>query len=516
MPSADSTERLLKLLRHPAPARIVVVGDVMLDGYLHGTVERISPEAPIPILQVTHVEERLGGAGSVTMMLAALGVDVRLISVVGSDMPGGRVREILRSIGVDDAQVYTDPGRTTTFKQRLLGGTQSRQPYQMVRVDHECRQPVEPEVEQCLFDATCRAMEDADVLLISDYNKGICAGGLTARLIRAARSRGVSVFADPACGVDFRRYAGCRCITPNRSETIEAAGAPIGSVAEGLAVARSLVTSAEVDAVAVTLDRDGIILADRSGRVDHYPTRPIQVCDITGAGDMVLGMLGLAAALGASLAEAAELANLAAGIEIQKQGVAPVSRAELIAELERIRTQSRRLEDQTSGVATTSDKIVTVEQFLRRIEPLRAGKKIVMTNGCFDLLHPGHVALLQAARHEGDLLVVGLNSDRSVRQLKGPERPIVDEAARAAMLAAIGCVDYVVLFDTESVLPLVRRIVPDVLVKASQYEEEEIVGRQIVIDAGGRVVRAPMSDAFSTTDLIRQIQDAGTTKDRVA
>jgi len=515
MTGADSTDRLLDLLRDPAAARIVVVGDVMLDGYLHGVVERISPEAPIPILQVSHVEERIGGAGSVTMMLAALGVDVRLISVVGSDMPGGRVREILRSLGVDDGQVYTDAGRPTTFKQRLLGGTQSRQPYQMVRVDHECCRPLEQEIQKRLFDAACRSLDDADVLLISDYEKGVCGDELTAQLIREARQRGIPVLADPARGVDFTRYAGCRCITPNRSETIEAVGAPVGSVAEGLAAAQSLVRSARVDAVTVTLDRDGIALADRNGTTDHFPTRPIQVCDITGAGDMVLGMLGLATALGASLAEAVELANLAAGIEIQKQGVSPVSRAELIAELQRARQQSVEPTDETNA---PSEKIVPVEQFLRQIEPLRrAGRKIVMTNGCFDLLHPGHVALLQAARAEGDLLVVGLNSDQSVQSLKGPTRPIVDEASRAAMLAAIGCVDYVVLFDTESVLPLVQQIVPDVLVKASQYEEEQIVGHQVVRQAGGRIVRVPMTQQFSTSDLIRKIRDEDqASKSRVA
>jgi D-beta-D-heptose 7-phosphate kinase/D-beta-D-heptose 1-phosphate adenosyltransferase len=484
---------LTTLLRGAHCPRILVSGDVMLDRYLWGDVERISPEAPIPVLRVGREEHRLGGAGSVVAMLAALEADVALAAVTGDDPEAEIVCQLLDEVGVDRRCVVSTSCRPTTVKERLLGRTQSRYPQQMLRVDREDVDPLADELVGRLMGSIRGHMDEVDLVLLSDYKKGVCTDALVARLVAMARSAGVPIVADPARSSHYRRYAGCSCITPNRTEAALASGMPIRSPSDGLEAARRLLEF-DVEVAVVTLDRDGVVWADRRGRMDHCPARPRQVYDITGAGDMVISTLGYCLAAGADWPAAIQLANLAGGLEVERLGVVPLSRQDLLAELCR-------------DARTCAREIVSLEQLDAELQRRRrAGARIVMTNGCFDLLHPGHVASLEEARKLGDCLVVGVNSDRSVRQLKGPGRPIIDEQGRAEMLAALGCVDYVVVFDEVSVTKLVERVLPDVLVKSAQYGVEEVVGHEIVQRYGGQIVLAPFRGRYSTTGLIERVQ----------
>jgi D-beta-D-heptose 7-phosphate kinase/D-beta-D-heptose 1-phosphate adenosyltransferase len=483
---------LISLLSGSCHPRILVVGDVILDCYLWGDVERISPEAPIPVVRLLKQEHRLGGAGSVTSMLAALEAAPVLAAVTGADAEGSQVRELLASIHVDDRSVFTDPGRMTTFKRRLLGRTHQRNPHHIVRFDREDDHPLAPELAEQLLLRVRECVDRMDLVVISDYNKGVCKGDLIPRVVALARAARVPVIADPVRGADYHRYAGCACITPNRLEASLAAGMKIATPEDGVEAARRLLQYG-VEAAAVTMDRDGIAWADRQGNTHHFAGRPRQVCDVTGAGDMVLSVLGYCLAAGAEPTTAVELANLAGGLEVERMGVVPLTRHEILAELAQ----------RSYG---TEHKILSWDELDARVGQLRqAGRRIVLTNGCFDLLHPGHVASLQEARRQGDCLIVGLNSDRSVRNLKGAGHPIIDQAGRAEMLAGLACVDYVVVFDETHVTPLVRRVLPDVLVKAAQYSVQEVVGHEIVQSHGGRVVLTPLKPSYSTTRLIEKV-----------
>lgn len=484
----------LSLLEQDLRPRILLVGDVMLDRYLFGDVERISPEAPIPVLRIGKQEHRLGGAGSVASMTATLGAKTILAAVVGDDAEGLLIRDLLEKLGVDSRSVLTVADRCTTVKERLLGRAQQRHPHQMMRVDREVDRPIEADCADELIAGIARSIDGVDLVLVSDYNKGVCKGDMIPRVVSLARSAGVPVLTDPVKGADYRRYAGCACITPNRVEAATAVGMSIATPQDGLEAARRLLQFG-VESAIVTLDRDGMAWADRSGQSGLVSTRPRQVCDITGAGDMVLATLGYALAAGADAATAIEIANTAGGLEVERLGVVPLTRREILAEL-------------GGNVSSSNQKILPFDQLdihLRRIR--QTGQRLAMTNGCFDLLHPGHVACLQEARQHGDCLLVGLNSDRSVRELKGVGHPVVDERGRAEMLAALACVDYVVIFDDASVAGLVERVLPDVLVKGGQYAVEEIVGHEIVARHGGRVEPVLMQPGYSTTALIERIRN---------
>jgi len=482
---APSLHELLKQTCRPT---ILVVGDVMLDRYLWGEIDRISPEAPIPVFKVGEQEHRLGGAGSVSAMLAALDCQVALASVAGEDPDGRVIGQLLGEIAVDTSALLVAPNRVSTLKERLFGRTGSGPPQQVIRVDREQNEPIGIKLAEHLLAAIDRQLDGADLVLISDYNKGVCAGDFIPRVVGSAQQRHLPVVADPVRDADYRRYSGCTCITPNRLEASAALGMKIATPQDGLEAARRLLEFG-VESAMVTLDRDGIAWADRRGNARLFPTSPRQVYDITGAGDMVLSAIGYAMASGVAWHQIAELANIAGGLEVERLGVAPVTRRELLAAL-------------NNGGRPPTQKIISVERLQTAIEPhRRQGRRVVMTNGCFDLLHPGHVASLQAARSYGDLLVVGLNSDYSTRQLKGSDRPIIDQQGRAEMLAALECVDYVIIFDDASVAGLVERVLPDVLVKSAQYAHQEVVGHEIVEAHGGRVVRVPMRGSYSTTAL---------------
>ncbi len=481
------------LLERDLRPRVLLVGDVMLDRYVWGDVERISPEAPIPILRIERQEHRLGGAGSVASMLSVLGAQTILAAVTGDDEEGRIAGELLDNLEVNRRLMLAINDRATTVKQRLLGRAQHRYPHQMMRVDRESVAPIAAETLDRLLAGVARCIDEIDLVLVSDYDKGVCKGAMFPRLIELARAAGVPVVADPVKDADYRRYAGCTCITPNRAEAGRALGTRIATPQEGLDAARRLLDFG-VDSVIVTLDRDGMAWVDCRGHAQLFPAQPRQVCDVTGAGDMVLAVLGYMLAAGADTASAIEVANVAGGLEVERLGVVPLSRREILGELTHSSPAGR--------------KILPMEQLLPTLDRLRlAGKRIAMTNGCFDLLHPGHVTSLEAARAQGDCLLVAVNSDRSVRQIKGPGRPVIDEQGRSEMLAALACVDYVVVFDEASVSGLVDRVRPDVLVKADHYTTEQIVGSESVLRRGGHVVSVPTRPRYSTTGLIQRIQE---------
>jgi len=472
--------------------RLLVVGDLILDRYIWGDAERISQEAPVPLLRADTREHRLGGASSVATMLATLGAEVRLIGGVGRDPEAGHVRLLLDNLGINHDDVVALDDRPTTLKERYIGRAQDRHPQQMIRVDYETRDPLPSAVEAELIGRLPRAVAGADLVLISDYDKGVCTPRLLRALIDLCRERGVPVVADPIRGSDYARYAGVHCMTPNRLEAGLATGRTIRSVEDAIEVGRTLVKQLGMDAILVTLDRDGMALVRADGRSEVVSTRPRQVYDITGAGDMVLSIVGLCLAAGADYDEAAALGNVAGGLEVEKIGVALLTRQEILQDL--IKHQPPEASKVLHGNALRAE--------IARRHAL--GQTIVFTNGCFDILHIGHARLLRQAKLEGDALIVGINTDASVRRLKGPTRPINDEVARAELLGALECVDLVTTFDADTPIDLIEAIQPDVLVKGGDYQPDQVVGRAVVEGSGGRLVLIPLVAGHSTTNIVRK------------
>ena len=492
---------LVELVRKLGRPRILVIGDVMLDRYVWGDAERISQEAPVILLRADKREERLGGASSVATMLSALHADVSLVGVVGPDADGIRVRQILNGMNVDQSGLRSDDGRPTTVKERYIGRAQHKHPQQMLRVDFETREPVTGEIEAGMCAAIEAEVRRADVVLISDYDKGVCTPAIMATAIGAAKKRGIRVIADPIRGNGYGKYRGCSSMTPNRVEAGLATGRTIGSNEEALAAARQLRDDLELEAGIVTLDKDGMALAHRDGTEAVYPTRPRQVYDITGAGDMVMSVLGLALASGSDYPSAIRLANVAGGLEVEKIGVATVSREEILNDLFHSPAPA-------DAIAATS-KLRTLPRLLADLNTRRQlGHRVAFTNGCFDILHSGHVHYLNEARAQADCLVVALNSDASVRGLKGAGRPVNPEDARAAVLAGLMAVDYLVLFSDETPIELIRAIKPDVLVKGADYHKDQVVGADLVEAWGGRVHLAGLREGYSTTKIIQQMRVA--------
>jgi D-beta-D-heptose 7-phosphate kinase/D-beta-D-heptose 1-phosphate adenosyltransferase len=431
--------------------------------------------------------------------LSALQAEVSLIGVVGPDADGLRVRQILNGLHVDHAGVHTDDGRPTTVKERYVGRAQHKHPQQMLRVDFETRDPVAGEVEAGLCAMIESAVRRADVVLVSDYDKGVCTSAVMAATISTAKKRGIRVIADPIRGQGYDKYRGCSSMTPNRLEAHLATGLPTETTEQAMTAARRLRDELDLEAGIVTLDKDGMALAHRDGTEAVYPTRPRQVYDITGAGDMVMSVLGLALAAGAEYPSAIRLANVAGGLEVEKIGVATVSREEILNDL--FHTPA------PADPNAASDKLRTLPRLLTELDARRhVGQKIAFTNGCFDILHLGHVQYLAEARAQADCLVVGLNTDASVRALKGPSRPINHEEARAAVLASQTAVDYIVLFGDPTPIELIRAIKPDVLVKGADYRKDQVVGAEAVEAYGGRVHLAGLREGYSTTKLIQQMK----------
>ncbi|TLM66178.1 MAG: bifunctional D-glycero-beta-D-manno-heptose-7-phosphate kinase/D-glycero-beta-D-manno-heptose 1-phosphate adenylyltransferase HldE [Deltaproteobacteria bacterium] len=466
---------------------VLVVGDLMLDEYLWGRTERISPEAPVQVVDVVREELRLGGAGNVINNLVALGARVRVASVLGDDDDGRLLRRLLAERGVDCSGIILAPGRTTSRKTRVLASSQ-----QIVRIDRETRAAILPEQERELAAFLAGAAATCRVILVSDYLKGVLPESLLGELIAHGRRRNIPVVIDPK-GNDYRKYRGATVLTPNRKEAQAASGVPIVDEASLRQAGQTLCRDLDLESLVLTRSEEGMSLFYRDGRELHLPTQAREVFDVSGAGDTVLALIGLGLAAGLPLADAAQLSNVAAGVVVGKVGTSTVAADEI---LDAIGRQHRDPDGKLHERLTLA----------RLLDARRAqGKTIVFTNGCFDLLHVGHVKYLQAARKLGDLLVLGLNSDASIRRLKGEKRPLIGEDERAHILAALDCIDFVVIFDEDTPLELIGTLRPDILVKGADYTPEGVVGKDLVESWGGRVELIDFVDGKSTTNIIDKI-----------
>lgn len=470
-------------------SRILVVGDVMLDRFIHGRVDRVSPEAPIPVLRIQRETAMPGGAGNVVANLAALGARADLVAVIGDDAPG---RELSRLVGTLNGRadgLLSVPERPTTTKTRFIAGGQ-----QLLRADGETDSPLDDATAARLLASVVTLLPGAGVLVLSDYGKGVLTGEVTAALIDLARAAGVRVLVDPK-GRDYHRYRGAFCVTPNIRELADATGIIPRDDAGVVAAARALARDHGIGAVIATRSEQGMSVVPAEGPATHLRAQAREVFDVSGAGDTVVAVLAAAIAAGADLVDAATLANIAAGIVVAKVGTATVRSGEL---------------RDAAGLAIATgpgSKRVSLDRAVEQVERWhRQGLRVGFTNGCFDLLHPGHVSLIAQARAQCDRLVVGLNSDDSVRLLKGPTRPVQNEAARATVLSALGDVDLVVTFADDTPLGVIKALRPDILVKGADYNVENVVGAKEVLGWGGRVVLAELTEGQSTTSTIARIK----------
>jgi D-beta-D-heptose 7-phosphate kinase / D-beta-D-heptose 1-phosphate adenosyltransferase len=493
--AASDVDTELKL-PEARPLRVLVAGEVILDRYIWGDVERISPEAPIPVLRAHRREERPGNAGFVMANLRALGARPGAVSVVGSDRNGQMLREMFRDLGIDTRALMVDPDRPTIVKERMLGSVQSanRATQQLLRVDEEDPRPLSPDRERMLKKRLADALKRADGVLVSDINKGVLTPTILRALIDGANRQRIPIIVDPRLTDDFSIYRGATALTPNRYETELASGTKLSDRDAWRKAAEGLVEKFNLQACLITLDRDGMYMAERGGKTSYIPTTPRDVYDVTGAGDVVLTFFGLLAIAGLSFPSAAAMANLAAGIEVGRIGTEIVTRDDIARALQPVYTHFER-------------KILSEAELKNALDRERhAGRRIAFTNGCFDVLHAGHLQMLSFARAQGDLLVVGLNSDRSIRVIKGPERPICHAADRSRMLAALEMVDYVIVFDDPRAEGIIRKVRPDTLVKGEDWRGKVVDGQVYVESYGGRVALAPLLAGHSTTGLVEQIR----------
>jgi D-beta-D-heptose 7-phosphate kinase/D-beta-D-heptose 1-phosphate adenosyltransferase len=476
---------LAAAVRRLARTSLLVVGDAMLDRYVYGAVERVSPEAPVAILNIEREVAVPGGAGNVVRNLTALGAAVAFISVVGDDQPGSDLTGLIGGQPGVEPWLLVQGGRATTLKTRFVSGGQ-----QLLRADREETDPIHPKLADRLQKIARDAMAATSVVVLSDYRKGVLAGGTPAWLIAAAHALGRRVVVDPK-GVDYAGYEGADVVTPNRRELALATGMPVDDEGSLVTAAQALRARHNFAAVLVTRAEDGMTLVDGDGAV-HYPAEAADVFDVSGAGDTVVATLAAGVAAGLDLRVAVRLANIAAGIVVGKVGTAVAREADLLAAL--------------SPQASALRKIVTLEHAAEQTERWRRkGWRVGFTNGCFDLLHPGHVHLLEQARGACDRLVVGLNSDASVRRLKGATRPVQPETARAAVLASLAAVDLVVIYGEDTPETTMQGLRPDLLVKGADYRLDQVVGAELVRSWGGRVMLAELMPGFSTTATVQRI-----------
>ena len=507
--SDGDASSLIRLLDAWQPRRVVVAGDFMLDRLCYGNADRLSPDAPVPVLSIVREEEKPGGAANVCLDLLALRCEAIPLGVIGDDGWGRMLRDRLTAAGCGGGGlIVSDDGRPTTVKHNFIGLAQHRHPQKMFRVDAESRHPLSDDTTRRLLDAAEPLIASADVLCLEDYNKGVLTPRVCRELIRMARERGVPVLVDPAAVDDYGKYRGSTCITPNRTEAQLATGMTLGDGQRDAAaiepVARQLLDTLELEAVVLTLDRQGALLTRRDEPSELVPTVARQVYDVTGAGDMVLATLAAALPNAATWPEAVRLANVAAGLEVERFGVVPIAFEELLLAV-------LRLEHASLGKLRRLDALIRELAAHRccSLDGSQGPPRIVFTNGCFDILHAGHVSYLREARRRGDLLVVGLNSDDSIRRLKGDDRPVNTLDDRVLVLSELASIDYIVPFDEDTPRRLIEAIRPDVLAKGADYQKDQVVGGEFVESYGGRVELIDLVEGRSTSNLIRRMRGAG-------
>jgi D-beta-D-heptose 7-phosphate kinase / D-beta-D-heptose 1-phosphate adenosyltransferase len=480
-------DTLLNRWRQEPRPTVLVLGDIMCDRYLWGTVSRISPEAPVPVFESTERRLVLGGAANVAANLRALGCDVRLLGVIGDDVIAQEVRRLLQQADIPETWLLQDKSRPTTQKTRFIAQQQ-----QLLRFDQELRAPLAPALTAQALATACALLHEVDGVVCSDYHKGMCSPDVLGPLFAQARAAARPIIVDPKVR-DFTCYRGATVLTPNLAEVEQASGMQLESAADLEQAAALLLRQSQAQAVLVTRGKDGMSLIQPAQPAVHIPAQAREVFDVTGAGDTVLATFSLGILRGMTFTEAAHVANTAAGIVVAKAGTAVVSLEELWTALR------QDVPTEVGKVLTPGELVWVIQQHRRRSE------RIVFTNGCFDLLHVGHIRYLQQARRLGDRLVVALNNDASVRQLKGEGRPLLPQDERAGILAALACVDYVTLFGDATPLALIQLLRPDILVKGGDYTPETVVGRDEVEAYGGTVAIVPYVPGVSTTGIIENI-----------
>lgn len=472
-------------------ARVLALGDIMLDRFVYGDADRLSPEAPIPVLKIRREQVMPGGAGNMVRNVATLGATGTLIGVVGEDEAATMLRSRIADQERFRARLISGPDRTTTVKSRFVVGGQ-----QLLRTDFEDTRPVEGDLAKQVLEIYESEIDAADIVVLSDYAKGLLSDVVLRPAIEMAQSRGKPIIADPKSR-DFSRYRGVGVLLPNALELTLATGMPCDTDEEAAAAAAVAIRDAGIDNVLVTRSSRGMTLATRDAEPIRLPARAREVHDVSGAGDTVVATLSVALAAGFDLESAAKLANVAAGIVVAKVGTAAVYLDDLVEAL------------QSADVMSLSAEVVTLERALEQVERWRAvGHRIGFTNGCFDLIHPGHVSMLTQAKSACDRLIVGLNTDDSTRRLKGAGRPIQSETARAIVLASLGAVDLVIPFDEDTPIELIRAIRPDVLVKGADYTKDQVVGADVVAGYGGQVMLARIESGYSTTRTIARVGES--------
>lgn len=471
-------------------ARVLCIGDIMLDRYCYGAVDRVSPEAPIPVLLMEREKSMLGGVGNVVANLRDLGAVVSVLAVAGQDEAANDISRALADLGVGAEHIVSEKGRATTQKTRFVAGTQ-----QMLRVDHEKAVAVTEQTENMLIEKFKTLVADVACVVVSDYGKGVCTDRVLKEIIAIARQTKTPVVVDPK-GSNYKKYSGATVVTPNRKELELAAGQDAGDNDAVRAAAMKVLLESDIHAVLATRSKDGMALVSKDQPPVYIAANVRDVFDVSGAGDTVVSTLSAGLAAGLDMVDAAELANVAAGIVVGKIGTATVR-------VDEIRDVLLKEEDHA---ITFDRKIGTAKEISEKADLWRArGLKVGFTNGCYDLLHKGHLSSFRQAKQHCDRLVVAINSDESVKKLKGPTRPIQDEETRSEILAALDCVDAVIIFGEDTPIELIKSIKPDVLVKGGQYKLEEVVGYDVVAAYGGTVVRAEMEEGYSTTNTVERI-----------
>lgn len=462
--------------------KILVIGDLMIDHYLWGSVNRISPEAPVQVVDIEKESSVLGGAGNVVNNLYSLGCEVAVLSVIGEDEAGEELQSMLEEIGAD-AYLVKQEDRKTSKKSRIIASHS-----QVVRYDKESKENILPQSAEALYAKFTAICEAYDIILLSDYGKGVLTEALTQQIIQHANREQKRVLVDPK-GNDYSKYAGAYLLTPNKKEAIKASGVEIVDDMTLIEALKTLKEIANLTVSLITLSEDGIAIFE--DKLIMRPTVAREVYDVTGAGDTVLASLGYALAQGKEVVSAIEFANLAAGVVVGKLGSATAT----LDEIEHYRASIHK--------GTIESHIKSFDEIKVQVERLKKlGKRIVFTNGCFDILHRGHASYLDTAKSYGDVLILGLNSDESVKKLKGEDRPINSEEDRAYILSALESVDFVTIFSDETPYELIKMVEPDVLVKGGDYEGKEVVGS----DIAGEVKLVQFVDGRSTTKTIHKIQ----------
>ncbi|MCA8944238.1 MAG: bifunctional heptose 7-phosphate kinase/heptose 1-phosphate adenyltransferase [Planctomycetes bacterium] len=479
-------QRLVRLVRELSSPSILVVGDLILDRYVEGNASRVSPEAPVLVFEKQDQRLLLGGACNVAANLVGLGARASVLGVIGTDSMGATLRELLTEGSIDTTPVVVDASRPTTLKTRYVSKTA-----QVLRVDTERRHSLEGPIKRQMLDYLGQRPFPHEAVLLSDYGKGVLDREVIEAAIAAAHSNGGIIVVDPK-GTDYEKYRGVDILTPNREEAIRATGIEINGLDDLNRAATRLREITGVPAATITLGKDGIYFEAEKGESRIIPTEAKAVFDVTGAGDTVVAALTLARACGASLEDSVRFANVAAGIVVGRFGTWAVSRTEILT----------RLGQQSAGKILTLDEAISVAGLLRT-----EGRRLVFTNGCFDILHAGHTDYLARAKTYGDALMVGINTDESVRALgKGDDRPINRLEDRCAVLAALAAVTYVVPFGDETPLQLIKAVTPHVLVKGEDWRDKGVVGEQWVSDHGGTVVLLPLRPGCSTTETIERVR----------